>query len=415
MGGAAARFTGEVGAQLKELERIWGKQGQTSILPPVLAERGSQRVVPLAAEAMDDGTPGCATIALLAAPNLSYIVTFSDRSSPAHQRSWPVPSAAGVAQVTRCGARKRLLRGLEVQMRSRRGVVETLVLLSTNPPPPAIEVLPGRDPGPTPPSPQVGRRPFLLPARTRLLAKEAQLKLERSRSVTRHSVLSDKSGRGQKVFNVSPGCHRFYLFAPQDRSAPPDLDARLFHVVEGTLLSSDDEQAGQASVLHCSSSSDRVRLDFSGANPSTEVMVLHLEKDIPVGIPIEWGNDARRTFARTLFEATVPSTDAPPVFVQMGVRGETRFPFQFAARSCYLVAVAPIRGEEPRVQLRVVQGATERRSQSLDSMTGAALTFCAPVSGPATLRVTSVGTAVAWVLGVWQYPTVSTVNRGKTL
>ncbi len=402
IGGDGARFSGELGQQVERLHRTWGELGQASALPPTIMERGDQADLLLPSAALDPETTHCTTLAVLSAPNISFVVTFGDGGLPMTQRAWPVPSTAGVAELTRCGARKRLLGQLQVQMRSRRGVIESVLVSSHEPPPAASEVLQGRDPGPSRPAPQVGPRPYLLPISQRLENRQRSLLRAGAVDVVQSSIKSDEAGRGSRAFHLADGCHRFLALAPRDESSPPDLDARLVELARGELLDRDEEQAGEASLLHCTGQNERVRLDFNGANPGSEVVVIHARYDLPNGIPMHWGSDARGQFAQVLREDDLPSPPAPPILSALGVRGETRFRIETKPMRCYLAAAAPIRGESRRIQIRAFGGTMDRYSQSLGDGEGAALSLCPGAAEHMVFQVHSVGTAVAWVFSIWE-------------
>lgn len=405
--GATARYQGALGAQLKQLQDAWAGAGMVHVLSPILLERGATRELDLPSAALEEETPGCATVALLSSSNLSYVLSFVDGGLPVSQRAWPVPSAAGAAEITRCGTRKKLLRQLQVQMRSRRGVIETLVLLSDDPPQTLSTILKGRDPGESLASPQVGQRPYLQPVSERITRKIAALRRDSAHELNQLSVVSDKTGRGSQLFAVEEGCHRFIFLAPQNKSAPPDLDAHLFEATRDELLVSDEEQSGEASLLRCVGRSERLRVDYNGAHPGSNVTILHARYLLPQGLVRSWGSDARSSLAEALMHSGGPAPTNEPMISAIGVRGKTQWDIELRADTCYLVMVAPIRGESRRISLSATMGLVERRSQSLTANTGATLSFCAPKSAVARVNVHSLGTAVAWVMGIWEIETAA--------
>jgi len=399
--GDAARFGGELGHQVLHLKKAWAKLGEVEVLSPALLERGASHGLALSARMLDPATADCATLVVLAATNISYLITFGDQSLPITQRAWPVPSAAGVAEITRCGTRKRLFGQLVVQMRSRRGILEFLLLQSTDPPGPTTLVLRGRDPGPSLSAPQVGPRPHLLPLGTRLASKRAALMRSGAHEFEEIPVQSDETGRGELVLQLKEGCHRLTVLAPQDKTSPPDIDARLVDVAHGEILGTDDEQSGEASLFECNGRLRRVRIEYSGSNPTTNLVLLHARFELVQGVPSDWGTEARASIGQALREANIVSPSAPPLFATLGVRGETSFTFHAQPKKCYVFVAAPVRGESKRLALRATFQLRERHAQAQWANQGAVLSFCVENEEEVQLMLHSVGTAVAWVMGVW--------------
>lgn len=413
-GGAAARFQGTLGSQLNQLRILWSDLGTFQVLPTTLLERGATRNLPLPASALDEESPGCATVVLLSAANISYVLSFGAGGLPISQRAWPVPSAAGAAAITRCGTRKKLLRELQVQMLSRRGILETAVLLSVEPPAAVSDVLKGRDPGESLPSPQIGQRPYLQSLADRVPRKIAQLLRDSAEEVLQQVVPSDETGRGSQVLTVAEGCHRFLVLAPQDKNAPPDIDAHLFELTQGELLVSDEEQAGEASLIKCVGRPERLRLDYNGSHPKVEVTILHARYTLPPGLPRAWGSETRAALAEALMRSGGPAPEHAPMISALGVRGATEWEVELRESACYLVMAAPIRGDSRRISITTSLGLVERRAQSFAANSGVALTFCAPSRGSAQVKLHSLGTAVAWVMGIWSLETSTASNSSQS-
>src|SRR5690606_6453289 len=127
----------------------WAGSSKVTALKPRLLERGSIRRLFLSRRSTDPNSEGCTTVAVLGAPSTNFLLRFLP-SAENHlvQRDWPEPSIAGVARLTRCGARKSMFERLAVEMRSPRGVLEFLVAHSSEPAPSLLEALPHRNPGP---------------------------------------------------------------------------------------------------------------------------------------------------------------------------------------------------------------------------------------------------------------------------
>lgn len=399
--GQSARFAGELGGQVAELRSRWAEHGQVSLASPVLLDRLASYALHAPASALDGTSPRCTSVAMLSTANVSFIAHFTDEHTPAQRPAWPVPSAAGLAELTRCGATKTQLSTLQVQMRSRRGVVEIVLLESDHPPPPLSTLLRGRDPGPTAPSPYVGPRPYLAPLSVRIDRYRATLSNAQAQW-SEQAVVSDASGRGGQVFHLNEACHEFMVLAPQDKNAPPDIDARVSDLVPGEIYQSDDDQAGDAHLLHCTGQAERVVVEFSGANPGTELVILHLSTPFPEGLPAAWGNRARSLLAQALYASDAPQLRGPPLLHALGVRGETTLPLELQAHACYVAAVAPLRGDNRRLVVRVETSSLERQIQVQGTNAAGPLFFCSSDETTGVLRIHSVGTAVTWLAGLWQ-------------
>ena len=183
--GRDAWSRGELGAQANELAHAWSKSASVRRLTPRLLERGELHRVWVDEEWLDPEANDCVTVAVLTLPSLSFLLLFQDDALDPRSRAWPIPSAAGLSEVTRCGANKPHLGLLAAQMRSRRGLMEFVVARSAAPLRPAAELLRGRRGGPAAPSPQVGKRPPLAPLELRLASRTNELR-RRGAQLLRH-------------------------------------------------------------------------------------------------------------------------------------------------------------------------------------------------------------------------------------
>ncbi len=393
---------GNLGRQAERLHRLWGKDGPTYRTRPRLIEGGQTSPVILPPEVLNPDTEGCITVAALATPNLSFLLVFPQNEQTPRRRAWPIPSAAGVAEITRCGARKPLLLGLALKMRSRRGIVEFIVSSSEHPPTPASELLQGRNAGPSLPSPQVGRRPYLAPLKERLSKKKDSNRLRGAHSMTVSGLQANSSGRGSTVVHLTAGCHSLDLLAEPHPPAPPDLDGKLFALSTGEVLQVDEEHSGEVSLSHCVGRTERVTIEFSGARPGAEISLLQSTWELPAGIPLVWGAVARSQLARAMWNNRLDPLEGRPVFASLGVRGTTHLAFSSELGACYIAAIAPIRGKLKRVALAIEMQGGFRETQSLKNGVGASLTFCSQEINPVRIEAQALGTGVAWILGIWQ-------------
>ncbi len=408
---------GQLGKQAATLFREWNLQGSALRLRPRMLEQGGSFPLVLPLKTLDPSTDACTTVALLGTPNVSFLLTFEQDELAPSRRAWPVPSAAGVVEVTRCGARKPLLASISVKMRSRRGAIEFIVLESSHPPTAVTEVLPNRNAGPSLPGPQVGKRPWLAPLASRIEARKQRYLSEGADQALVSGAVADVRGRGNFVVHLVEGCHRLDLLAEASSDSPPDLDARLTTVTQGELLESDEEHSGQASLTHCVGRAERFRVEFSGAQGGDEITLLHSQWELPQGIPINWGPVARAELGRAMFERGFPALDEAPSFSAIGVRGTTQLRAEIDSNACYVAAVAPLRGEGQRFALGAQLPRSIREAQNLQAGHGASLQFCAQGSDEVKLETQAVGSGVAWILGLWRLgpstPLAFTVEREK--
>lgn len=391
---------GALGKQAALLMKAYGRIGVVRRLPPELVAQDETFPLVLPQRLLDPSTPSCVTVSALSAPNISFLLLFRQSEEDPSRLAWPIPSAAGAAEVTRCGARKSLLKGLALKLRSRRGVVEFLVVHSENPPPQVSELLPSRNPGPSLPSPQVGRRPWLAPLKDRLALLIQSRRAEGAESVNESALTSDDAGRGSTVVHLPVGCHRLEILAESNPEAPPDVDGKLFTLAQGIQIASDEQHRGQVSLEHCVGRAERFRLDYSGAVPHSEVVLLHSSWAIPESFPPDWGSLARARLAQVAFGAGLRDYVAPPVFSSLGVRGTTHLTIPTDPAGCYIANVAPIRGEVTSMALGARAAAVTSEAHSLDG-DGVSLAFCARGQETVFLETQALGVGVAWILGVW--------------
>ncbi len=393
---------GALAHDVAALQLSWSAEAEVGRLEPRLLERGDRRPVFLPQAALDDETESCTTVAVLGARNLSFVLLFGSDESASSRRAWPVPSSTGVAEVTRCGARKSLLEGLTVQMRSPRGLVEYLVAVSKEPPTPVVEVLPRRDPGPSQSATSVGPRPSLPSVPERIERAEARARREGAKSSQRITANADRTGRGFAALQLEPGCHRIDVLGPPGSEGDVDIDAELSTLSGDEELTRDDSENGQATLRYCVGRGTRVRLAFGGAAGESDVSIVQSSWDLPDALPPEWGPVARGRLAMALGQDLLRALSASPIYSSLGVQGATLLPIEVEPGACYAVAVGSIRGDVMNLALGVDAVALRRENHSSNALEGVALTFCNRQSKRATLEVQATGSGLAWLLGVWQ-------------
>lgn len=398
--GQDAKASGELGQQAAELREAWSRTGTVTELPTRLLQQGEALRLPLLESHTDPRTSDCVTVAALGTANLVFAVTFGDASAPSSHPMWPLPSAAGVMAVTRCGAPKAQLRGLEVVLRSRRGILQFVVLSSAEPPVPLTEVLSGREPGPSRSPPDVGVRPPLAPIKERL-TRLSSVARRNGGTVSEARVRSDKRGRGTHKLHLTPGCYRFAVLSPATLDAPPDIDARLVSIESATELASDVEHAEFATLRACVARSQATRLEFQGAHPQSELVIVQARWPIPDGIPVAWGSQARAGLAQELFSSGHLDVSSPPIDAAVGVRGKSRWTVSIAPHRCYVGAVTSLRGDLTRAEIRIEANQTVSSATLREGRSSSVVTFCGEGDALARVLVATTGSSHSWIAALW--------------
>jgi hypothetical protein len=390
---------------VSELVHHWVQAGPTNRLSPFFLEKGHTKSVLLRPEWLDQNNPDCIAVAAMAPQNVTFQLLFElDDAAGAHTAQsmpWPVPSAAGIAEIVRCGPQKASLEHLAVQMRSRRGVIEMVITRSPQAPTPASALLRGRTIGPTLVAADLGKRPPLPPLKERVPALVEAYQRQGATVVERGNATSDSDGRGAIIVQLLAGCHRLAVLGATHAPAPPDIDAGLFTLIDRQELDRDDEQSGQGSLSYCATRPMRTRLEFSGAPANSEITILHGSWPLSPHLPVSWGPNVRSRLAKALFEARSPPAVAAPSFATLGVRGTTARSIEVDPDSCYLVAAAPLRASAERISLAAQSGPVVRVAQSARESDGASVAICALGSASLDIEVQALGFKAAWVLGLW--------------
>jgi hypothetical protein len=383
------------------LEAAWLPTAHVERGTPRLLQRGERRSLVLPSDAVSTDE-GCTTVAVLGERNVSFVLGVTSEGGLG--RSLPVASRAGLAEVSRCGPRRKWLQGLSVHMRSPRGVLEWVVATSGEPLPQAGDVLPSREVGPLAPPPALGPRPRPLPLARRARGIEENARREGAVRFVRASVNSDRAGRGALPLRLDAGCHRIEVLAdaPVDaETGGHDIDAALRDLETGEQLVQDDGESGDANLTWCVGESREVRLAFVGAPGGSSTLVTVASWALPPGLPASWGPTARARLAQAVGLGVLGSLVEGPVDASLGVQGHTWLPLELEPGACYVVGVASLRAEPASLALGVQTGPVRRENHALPGAQGVALSFCA--AGRAThVEVQSSGYGLAWMLGVWR-------------
>lgn len=387
------------------LAAAWQSHGRVTRLRPELVERGTLRPILLD----DDATSfskDCTTIAFVGAPSANFIVRFLIPERPGSSLGLlPEASIAGAAQITRCGARKAALAGLILEMRSPRGVLETVIARTSGPPPPLRSILADRDPGPIVAVADPGLRPPTSAISERARLFEARARREGALAVSRSSVGSDPTGSGEIVLHHEAGCERISVLGVPD---PPhaqrsiDIDAELVGPESRDPIASDLSDSPDAVLEKCDGDKTVSKLRFTGSLPGVPVVVMRASWPLPQGLPVDWGSGPRGSMVSALGIAQTRALAPGPVYESLGVAGITALPVPVEAGACYLVGVTAIRGNPLGVGIQATLPALAAQNQSGPGSSGTSLSFCAMSDEPALLEVDTRGTGLIWLLAVWQ-------------
>jgi hypothetical protein len=386
------------------LQRAWEKQGQATRLKPDLLERGGIRPITLAASLLRP-TADCTSVAVLGSPSTNFLLRLPvfARTDDANTLM-PEASVAGAAQVTRCGPAKLALAGLAIEMRSPRAVVEVIVANGSEAPALVQRVLPERDPGPLAPFVSSGPPPNSAPLSARSRRIEDRAKREHALELKRTSLQSDAGGAGETLLQLEPGCHRLDVLgmpAPARSLRPVDIDAELSLVDRSSGAVSDMSENADASLTSCVGERTPMRLRFAGSLPGTPVALLHARWALPESVPEGWGPVARGRMAAALGVQHVHTLRRGPVYTSLGVTGVTALPLEVEPGSCYVVAVAALRGTALGLGVTASFANDYAQNHGGSSGDGTHVAFCAGLDEPALLEVEARGIGLVWLLAVW--------------
>ncbi len=404
----------DLGSDVERLTLAWSSFGRVKRLTPRLLERGDVIPLLLPAEATDPTTRGCVTVALLAPASINFIVSSYGGVTQfdSHENS-----LAGAVQLTRCGGDKASFDRIAVEMRSPRGLLEMLIVSSDAEPPPLVQVLPKRYPGPIAPLAGSGPRPSAAPLSLRLKAIEEHAARESAVEFATEELTASMRGTGEQILALGPGCHRLDLLADETsspkRDRAVDLDLEVASAQTGELLASDRSESTDATVSLCTGRPAPVSVRFAGAMPRGHIRLVRTRWDLEKRLPTEWDAEARAQFSAVLRKLRIGLDQAGLVDASLGVQGSTSIALETAPGACYVAAVVRLRGEAQGLQLSASAGASLSQNRASADIPGTALAFCAGAGGPARLDVDSRGLGHVWMLAVWQTARVPLGQEGS--
>ncbi|HTA90256.1 MAG TPA: hypothetical protein VK745_11790 [Polyangiaceae bacterium] len=399
-----ARAKSDLGEDVKVLSATRATYGRVVHLKPRLLERADVLPLAIPPELLDPKEPSCTTVTVLGVDELHFVLRFSEFDPGAPSTAFPESSAAGAIEVTRCGASKPFLGDMSIELRSPRGVLETLISNAPAGVPPLTEVLPNRDPGIELALGDPGPRPALAPFPERVQRIEARAAREGALGFERSEWRAHEDGSGGALLPLKAGCHELTLLDPTPArpGVPPvDLDLELVDEAGGAPLAIDRAEDADAFGAVCLGAPSNVELRFVGATPDARLLLTHAHWDLPAGVPSTWGPEARGRLARLARQAHFPAQKAP-IYESLGVQGTTELPLEVEPDACYTVLLVPLRGEVQSLSLSVLSHAPGEVARGTSDVLGNAVSFCARGSSSATLEVDGRGTSLAWLLAVWE-------------
>lgn len=385
-------------ADVETVVAAWSKLGQAFSLRPRLVGRGERLPVPLPLWSSAPTARGCTNVVFLTTPNVGFSVQLavsSDRE--------PETSRVGWAQVTRCGRSRLELRRLWLEMRSPRGVVETIVARSEAPLPTPGMLLAHRDPGPESALGQAGPAPVAPPVEARALAWEQRAKSEGAESVVRSLVRASARHRATVLLSLEPGCHRLSALALQTTSPdpPPDLDLVL-RTASDDYLRGDQSENSDAELEACFGAPSRAEVVIPGLQAGDPAVLEHARFPMPAGLSEHWGPEVQGRVAAAFFRRRQAGPATLPLVESLGIGGRTLLPLELETHTCYVAVAAAIQGRPKTLLLDASLADRGGANDGTSEETSVAIAFCTGDDSRAQLRVESSGVGVTWLAALWR-------------
>ncbi len=392
----------DLGRDVRALSAAHATLSRVVHLKPRLLERGERLPLAIPPELLDPKDESCTTVSLLGVVGVHFVLRFAEMDPGAPSTALPEASAAGASEITRCGAAKPFLSGVYLEMRSPRGVIETLVSNSSSVLPRLSEVLPGRDPGRELSLGDPGPRPAPAPLAARLSRLAARAQREGAKGFEQEQRQAGADGSGAESLLLARGCHELTVLSETAKGAPVvDLDAEVVEGESGAQLAVDRGEEADAALSLCLGAPTRVELRFIGAAAGASLSLTHSGWDLPPGLPKSWSSETQARLARLARSAHLELLSAP-VYDSLGVQGTTELPFELDPGACYSALLVPLRGEVRRLSLSVLAHAAGEVPHGSSDTEGSAVSFCAQGARRATLEIDGQGSGLAWLLSIWQ-------------
>jgi hypothetical protein len=394
----------DLGNDVERVVLAYSAFGHVTRLRPRLLERGETLPLVLPPDALDLESPGCATVVLLGTTGTSFLLDAARaRLTAGHGGEEPPEgSLAGALSLGRCGPQKLDLGALAIQMRSPRGVVESLLVTSTKRVPPLPQVLPHRDPGPLAPVPGPGPRPRVMPLSLRLRALEERAAREGALEVARQELSASAFGMGTALVTLGPGCHRFDLVSDEAGERSADVDFEVLRADTGERLAEDQSESSDAFALVCAGTPMVVSIRFAGASPFARLELLRARWDLEAALPRRFSPDVRARISAVLRNERLALPGARLADEALGVQGDTQIALEVEPFACYVAVVVGLRGEATMLALGARTSRGDGESRMGPEVPGAALGFCAGPETRALFEVQARGHGLVWMSALFQ-------------
>lgn len=394
----------DLGNDVERVVLAYSAFGHVTRLAPRLLERGETLPLVLPAEGLDPEQSGCATVILLGTTGTSFLLDAGRLRASAAQGGEEPPegSLAGALSLARCAKQKVDLASLAIQMRSPRGVVETLLVTSAERVPPLTQVLPHRDPGPLAPVAGLGPRPRVMPLSQRLRALEERAAREGAVEVARQELLATAFGMGTALITLAPGCHRFDLVSDEAGERSADVDLEVSRADTGEQLAEDHSESSDAGALVCAGTPQVVSLRFAGASPFARLELLRARWELDPGLPKRFSQEVRARMSSVLRSERLGLDGARLADEALGVQGDTQLALEVEPFACYVAVVVGLRGEATMLALGARTSRGDGESRMGPEVPGAALGFCAGPETRALFEVEARGLGLVWMSALFQ-------------
>jgi len=283
-----------------------------------------------------------------------------------------------------------------------RSALETVIAVGDRPAPAIAEALPERSSGPVAPLADPGPRSGLEPQVSRARQAEQRAKNSGASGVRVQTFSSEGDGTGREALRIEEGCHRIEMFSDLLGKRPVDLDAELRETATERLVARDRSDAPDVRLDLCAGATMGVELLYAGAPGAVPVMLLDAVYPLPKGVPTTWGARARAGLSAALWRRRIPLVEERPIEQRLGVAGVTTIPISVEPGSCYVAALATIRGEPRSITLSARVDTRVAFDSNAGLVDGAAVAFCSAGDDWARIEAEVRGSAVSWVLAAWQ-------------
>jgi len=413
-------------ADVERLRQHWAAKGaRVEHLEPMFLERGHAKSIQLSANKGETADGDCLTVAFIGVRTADFRVSLdaqAEGDEESEQKRLFLPfghppldadtrsrSVEGVSLLSRCGAERRELERVTIEMNSARATVEAVVARSARPLGALSEILPERVPGPTAPrgSPRGAIEPG--PLAERRARAERRSRAEGADTVITAAMRASSEGNGEFDLKLGEGCHRLELMAEVPRLVPrraTDLDAEARIMGSNKLLARDRAEVPDARLDFCLGESSRVSVPFTGASGAVEVALSAARWGLSPYLPVHWGARARAGFAAALSRRHAPTPKSAPILESLGVQGVTRVSLETEPGHCYLAAMGVIRGEVRGLRLLARIGEEIPHDEVVENAEGAAIAFCVEQEQRAQLEIDARGNGPWWALAVWNMGTL---------